>query len=217
MDHWRPLAAPGGRAHVHLAMHRAALYILCTLVLALAGPATRAEAQGMSTDTPAHTIVLGGGCFWCLESALAPLPGVLDTQVGYAGGHVEAPRYAQVTNGRTGHAEAVRVAYDPAVLPLDALLDAFLTKAHDPTQKDRQGVDVGPQYRSVLLVDGPGQEAAARAAIARAAGAWSRPVVTTVEPLGTFWPAEGYHQDYYAKWEAAHGRPHPRVVAKQRR
>ena len=201
-------------------MHRAALYMICTLMLALAGAAVPVGAQDMTHDTThnAHTqtIVLGGGCFWCLESALAPLPGVVDTEVGYAGGHVDAPSYEQVTTGRTGHAEVVRVTYDPAALPLADLLDAFLTRAHDPTQRDRQGVDVGPQYRSAILVEGPEQTEAARAAIARAAAAWPRPVVTTVEPLGALWPAEAYHQDYYAKWEAAHGRPHPRVLAKKR-
>ncbi|HEX5079438.1 MAG TPA: peptide-methionine (S)-S-oxide reductase MsrA [Geminicoccaceae bacterium] len=147
-----------------------------------------------------ETATLGGGCFWCLEAVYKDLKGVERVVSGYAGGQLENPTYEQVCGGRTGHAEVVQITYDPAVVSYRDLLDVFFT-IHDPTTKDRQGMDVGPQYRSVILYDSPEQKADAERAIAeqREKGAWSAPIVTEVVPLEKFWPGEGYHQDYYAR------------------
>jgi peptide-methionine (S)-S-oxide reductase len=155
----------------------------------------------MSDPTPAReTATLGGGCFWCLDAAYRQLRGVERVESGYAGGHLRAPGYEAVCTGTTGHAEVVQVTYDPAVISYRDLLDVFFT-IHDPTTKDRQGADVGPQYRSIILYHTPEQRAGAERAIAEleASGAWDAPIVTQVEPLGDFWPAERYHQDYYAR------------------
>jgi len=141
---------------------------------------------------------LGGGCFWCLEPLFKALKGVDSVVSGYAGGHVTNPTYRQVCNGNTGHAEVVQITFDPAVIGFRDLLDVFFTM-HDPTTKDRQGADVGPQYRSIVLTHGPEQEATARRAIAEVekAGIWGAPIVTEVVPFTVFYPAEDYHQDYF--------------------
>jgi peptide-methionine (S)-S-oxide reductase len=143
---------------------------------------------------------LGGGCFWCLQPAFQDLKGVHEVSVGYAGGHVENPSYELVCTGRTGHAEVVQLAFDPAVVSYEDLLRIFFT-LHDPTTLDRQGNDVGPQYRSIILYHTATQEKAAREVIGETdrQGLWSRPLVTQVEPLEAFYPAEAYHQDYFAK------------------
>ena len=143
-------------------------------------------------------ITLGGGCFWCIEAALKDIQGVEKVVSGYAGGHTEAPTYEQVCSGRTGHAEVTQVTFDEDILPLADLLEIFFT-VHDPTTKDRQGADVGSQYRSIILTDGDAQDQAARAAIAAAQAHWDDAIVTEVVPLERFWPAEDYHQDYYAR------------------
>jgi peptide-methionine (S)-S-oxide reductase len=141
---------------------------------------------------------LGGGCFWCLEPLFKALKGVDSVVSGYAGGHVANPTYRQVCNGNTGHAEVVQITFDPTVIGFRDLLDVFFTM-HDPTTKDRQGADVGPQYRSIILTHGPEQEATARQAIAEVdrARLWGAPIVTEVTPLDVFYPAEDYHQDYF--------------------
>ena len=145
-----------------------------------------------------ETATLGGGCFWCLEAVYKDLKGVERVVSGYAGGTVENPTYEQVCGGRTGHAEVVQITYDPEIVSFRDLLDVFFT-IHDPTTKDRQGADVGPQYRSIILYHDAGQKAAAERAIAelREKGLWRAPVVTEIVPLETFYPAEAYHQDYY--------------------
>ncbi|HLJ57409.1 MAG TPA: peptide-methionine (S)-S-oxide reductase MsrA [Chthonomonadaceae bacterium] len=142
------------------------------------------------------TITLGGGCFWCVEAAFAELEGVTRVQSGYAGGSVPMPTYRQVCSGNTGHAEVVDVTFDPAVISLADILRVFFT-VHDPTTLNRQGADVGTQYRSAIFTRSPEQEEAAKAAIREAAGHWDAPIVTEVAPLETFYPAEEYHQDYY--------------------
>jgi peptide-methionine (S)-S-oxide reductase len=141
---------------------------------------------------------LGGGCFWCLEAVYKDLKGVERVVSGYAGGTTENPTYEQVCGGRTGHAEVVQISYDPEIVSFGDLLDVFFT-IHDPTTKDRQGADVGPQYRSIILYHDAGQKAAAERAIAEVGekGLWSAPVVTEVVPLEKFHPGETYHQDYF--------------------
>lgn len=142
--------------------------------------------------------VLGGGCFWCLEAVFDNLKGVHEVVSGYCGGHVDAPSYEAVCGGDTGHAEVVRITFDPEVITFSALLDVFFT-IHDPTTPNRQGNDVGPQYRSVIFCQDDAQRADAVAAIGRAAaaGLWDGPVVTELADAAPFWPAEDYHRAYY--------------------
>ena len=155
------------------------------------------EENGME-EKKTETIVLGGGCFWCLEAAFEIVPGVLDVENGYSGGTRESPTYEQVCSGLTGHAEVVRITFDPGVVTLDRLLDLFW-RIHDPTSLNRQGADIGTQYRSVILYSDPRQKATAQASLDRIAGELRDPVVTELEPLETFWKAEEYHQDYFRR------------------
>ncbi len=147
-------------------------------------------------DLPLETAVVAGGCFWCTEAIFKRLRGVHSVESGYTGGTVAHPAYKAVCSGTTGHAEAVRIRFDPAVLPLGDLYDIHMA-THDPTQLNRQGNDVGPQYRSAIFPQTPAQEAAARDAIARAQADHDRPVVTTIEPAGPFYLAEDEHHDYF--------------------
>jgi len=142
-------------------------------------------------------IVLGGGCFWCVEGALLGLRGVSEVVPGYSGGHVENPTYEQVCGKRTGHAEVVRVTFDPEAIARRTLLDVFFT-CHDPTQLNRQGNDVGPQYRSIVLYSDQAQREGALEAIEGLSAHYDDPIVTEVEPLSDFWVAEDYHHDYFA-------------------
>lgn len=137
------------------------------------------------------------GCFWGVEARFRTVPGVIDTEVGYAGGTREEPTYRQVCRGTTGHAEAVKVEFDPEVVSYERLVETFFA-LHDPTTKDRQGPDVGSQYRSVIFFHSPEQEATARAVKERldASDAFRRPIVTEIVPAGAWWPAEDYHQRY---------------------
>ncbi len=142
----------------------------------------------------------GAGCFWGVESAFRQIPGVTDVKVGFAGGTTANPSYKDVCTGRTGHAEVAQVTFDPAVVSYDRLLDAFWNM-HDPTTLNRQGPDAGTQYRSVIFVHSPEQEAAAKASLAGLAssGRFKRPIVTQIAPAGAFYPAEEYHQRYFEK------------------
>lgn len=139
---------------------------------------------------------LAGGCFWCVEAVFKDLIGVSAVESGYIGGETINPTYREVCGGDTGHAEAIRVTYDPAAIGYGDLLDIFF-HTHEPTQLNRQGNDVGTQYRSAIFPHSPEQEAEARAAIVRAQPDWPQPIVTTIEPLGTWYPAEDYHQQYW--------------------
>ena len=143
---------------------------------------------------------LGGGCFWCLEAVYLGLRGVSAVMSGYSGGHVENPSYEEVCGKRTGHAEVVQVTFDPAVISYEDLLRIFFT-IHDPTTQDRQGHDVGPQYRSIILTHDAAQKASAAKIIAEiaASGIWRDPLVTEVLPLVKFWPAEAEHHNYFAR------------------
>ncbi|GAB2968532.1 peptide-methionine (S)-S-oxide reductase MsrA [Frigoribacterium salinisoli] len=144
------------------------------------------------------TFVLAGGCFWCLDAVYRTLDGVTAVVSGYTGGTVPAPTYEQVGTGTSGHAEAVAVTFDPEVLPPDVALDVFFT-LHDPRQRDRQGADVGTQYRSAMFPRDDAQREVFAAARSRADDTWGGGVVTTLEPLGDWWEAEPEHQDFFAK------------------
>ena len=168
----------------------------------------------MSTSSPPapalETATLAGGCFWCLEAVFSELRGVTAVASGYAGGHVANPSYQQVGTGATGHAEAVQVTFDPAALSYRDLLEVFFS-THDPTTLNRQGADVGPQYRSAIFTHGLAQQRTAAGLIAEltAAGAFPDPIVTEVAPFQAFYPAEAYHQNYYRDNA---GQPYCRVV-----
>jgi peptide-methionine (S)-S-oxide reductase len=146
-----------------------------------------------------ETAILGGGCFWCIEAVLQQLEGVQQVESGYMGGKREAPSYEQVCTGATGHAEVVRVHFDPAVISYGELLEVFFT-GHDPTTVNRQGNDVGTQYRSAIFVLNDRQRAEAERVIAElgAKHVFASPIVTAVEPAGSFWKAEDYHQNYFS-------------------
>jgi peptide-methionine (S)-S-oxide reductase len=147
-----------------------------------------------------ETAVLGGGCFWCLEPIFQDLKGVHRVEPGYAGGHVPNPTYKQVCGGDTGHAEVVEVEFDPNDISFEDILRVFFT-VHDPTTRNRQGADVGTQYRSTILYSSPEQKATAERVIREieASGVWGRPIVTEVAPLDRFYPAEEYHHRYYER------------------
>ncbi|MBW4046373.1 MAG: peptide-methionine (S)-S-oxide reductase MsrA [Proteobacteria bacterium] len=152
-------------------------------------------------SAPPETVTLAGGCFWCVEAAFNAVDGVFEATSGYAQGEVPQPSYEQVCGGRTGHAEAVRIRFEPSLLSLEDVLAIFFT-IHDPTTPNRQGADVGPQYRSGIYFEKPEHEATVRAYIARlaASGAYGgAPITTEIEPLRVFWPAEGYHQRYFER------------------
>jgi peptide-methionine (S)-S-oxide reductase len=154
--------------------------------------------HGMEQKSNKETIVLGGGCFWCIEAVYERIPGIQSAVSGYAGGKTEKPTYEQVCSGLTGHAEVVKVEFDPSRISLTEVLDIFF-KAHDPTSENRQGADVGTQYRSIILYTTDEQKKAVQNYIKDLSDrrVYSKPIVTQVEPLKVFWTAEDYHQDYY--------------------
>ncbi len=143
---------------------------------------------------------LAGGCFWCTEAVFKDVIGVVAVESGYTGGHVAEPTYRQVCGGDTGHAEAIRITFDPEVVSYSDLLDIFFA-THDPTQLNRQGNDIGTQYRSAIFPQTEEQRATAERVIARveASGRWKRPITTSIEPAGPWYSAEDYHQDYLQK------------------
>ncbi|HSV80401.1 MAG TPA: peptide-methionine (S)-S-oxide reductase MsrA [Ramlibacter sp.] len=147
-----------------------------------------------------QTIVLGGGCFWCTEAVFKEVRGVTDVESGYSNGSVERPSYEQVCTGRTGHNEVVKLVYDPAQVSTRQLLEVFFA-VHDPTQRDRQGNDVGTQYRSGIYTTTPEQQQVAEDLIGAIGEEklFGQPVVTEVQPVDNYWPAEDYHQDFFEK------------------
>lgn len=155
-----------------------------------------------------ETAIFAGGCFWCTEAVFQSLAGVESVESGYIGGALPDPTYKQVCGGDTGHAEAIRIRFDPEVIALDDLLDVFFA-THDPTQLNRQGNDVGTQYRSAIFPLDDAQESAAKSAIERAQADWPAPIVTTIEPASPWYPAEDYHQAY---WEGE-GQRNPYCMA----
>jgi peptide-methionine (S)-S-oxide reductase len=156
--------------------------------------------NGIRRDRGMEKATLGGGCFWCTEAVFGRVEGVEAVVPGYAGGEVANPTYEQVCGGDTGHAEVVQLSFDPQVISYEEILEIFFA-THDPTTLNRQGNDVGTQYRSVVFTHDDGQERAAREIMDRfeAEDAFEAPVVTELEPLETFWPAEDYHHDYFAR------------------
>ncbi len=158
-----------------------------------------------------------GGCFWCVESEFRAIDGVLFTRSGYMGGDLDDPSYRDITTGKTGHAEVVEVTFDPQKTDYRMLSEFFLAKAHDPTQLNRQGVDVGTQYRSAIFPVDEEQERIAKEMIEYVdkSKLYAQPIVTTLEPFTKFWEAEEYHQQYYEKYEESNGVPHIRVMLKK--
>jgi peptide-methionine (S)-S-oxide reductase len=152
----------------------------------------------VASPAKAESVVLGGGCFWCLDASYKLLPGVTHITCGYSGGTVANPTYEQVCTEETGHAEVVKIDYDPKVVSLDKVLSYFW-HVHDPTQVGGQGNDMGAQYRSIILYATPEQKAAADKSKAEEQKTRSDPLTTQIVPLAKFWPAEDYHQDYFEK------------------
>ena len=159
--------------------------------------ATTAVAAGKQTEIA----VLAGGCFWGVEDILRGVPGVLDTDVGYTGGWLENPTYHDTHDSKSGHAESIRVTFDPSVLSYETLLEQWFFKLHDPTTLNRQGNDTGTQYRSAIFPQSAEQKATAEAVIGRvnATGKWKKPITTSIEPAARWYSAEKYHQDYLKK------------------
>jgi peptide-methionine (S)-S-oxide reductase len=174
---------------------RRVLAVLFGILAASAAPGGSARAQATATA------VFAGGCFWGVEGVFEHVKGVLSATAGYAGGSVASPSYELVSSGATGHAESVRVTYDPSQVSYEQLLQVFFTVAHDPTQRNRQGPDVGTQYRSIVFYRDSVQRRLAQAYVADLASrrTHSAPIVTEIVPLETFYPAEAYHQHYMAQ------------------
>jgi len=161
-----------------------------------AAPAVAEEKKPMEAQT--ESIVLGGGCFWCMEAVFDHVPGVKSVVCGYAGGHTKNPTYEEVCTDATGHAEVVRIEFDPAATSYAKLLEVFFN-AHDPTTLNRQGGDEGTQYRSIILYADEAQKSAAEKARTAAQTGYSDPIATEIVPLATFYTAEEHHQHYFAK------------------
>ena len=203
----------------------AAIGLMSIAALGVAGVSSNSVAQGPEDHwvlpradfDPAasggQTIILAGGCFWGIQAVFQRINGVTSAVSGYAGGDASTANYAQVVRGQTAHAEAVRVTYDPSTISFGELLRVFFSVAHDPTQLDRQYADVGPQYRSHIYTTTQEQADVAAAYIAQldSVGVYDRPIVTRIDPLGTFFPAEAYHQDYLVNDGA--GDPHGPNIA----
>jgi len=173
-------------------------YRFLTVLGLLMSTVLAAGANAAPTSSSTDTITLGGGCFWCLEAVFEGLKGVSKVESGYAGGHLANPTYAQVSDGNTGHAEVVQITFDPNVVTLDTILRAYFT-IHDPTTLNRQGNDVGTQYRSVAFYRNDAQKATIEKAIKETADSheWNGTIVTEVKPFTVFYKAENYHQEYF--------------------
>ena len=191
---------------------RCAIFVLA-LILMINFPAQAQVKKGDLMDRKPEgypVAIFAGGCFWCTESEYRAQPGVLYTRVGYIGGHLDNPKYEDTHNSKSGHAEAVEVTYDPAKTNYKTLVEFFMTRAHDPTQLNRQGPDVGTQYRSAIFYANEEEKKIAQDVIdaLTAKKEFSKPIVTTLEPATKFWEAEDAHQQYYEKYEAKTGQPH---------
>jgi methionine-S-sulfoxide reductase len=162
---------------------------------------SRATHSAVAGAQQTEIAVLAGGCFWGVEEILRKVPGVIDTDVGYTGGWVNNPTYEDTHGSKSGHAEAIRVTFDPSVLSYEDLLESWFFRLHDPTTLNRQGNDIGTQYRSAIFPQTPEQKEIAERVKARvqASGKWKRPISTSIEPASTWYSAESYHQDYLRK------------------
>jgi len=167
---------------------------MCLMLMTQGAPAQ--DSTKMQTTNHTEIATLGGGCFWCTEAIFQMLPGVKKVVSGYAGGTKEKPTYKEVCSGTTGHAEVIQVEFDPSQISYEKVLETFW-EAHDPTTLNRQGADVGTQYRSIILYSNDAQNTAAERSKAEAQKQFANPIVTEIAPLKKFYPAEGYHQDYY--------------------
>jgi len=172
--------------------------VLLLAALALAGATVLASEEKKTMEIKTEFAVLGGGCFWCMDAAYRLLPGVMNVTCGYAGGTQANPTYEEVSAHRTGHAEVIKIDFDPERTSLEQLLDYFW-QVHDPTQVGGQGHDEGSQYRSIILYADAAQQAAAEKSRAAAQKRFRAPLTTEIVPLTKFWPAEDYHQDYFRK------------------
>jgi peptide-methionine (S)-S-oxide reductase len=171
--------------------------LLAAALLGITGTAGGATSTNMSNSTnKTELATLGGGCFWCTEALYQMLTGVKSVVSGYAGGKTENPTYKEVCEGHTGHAEVIQVTFDPSAISFEKILDTFW-EAHDPTTLNRQGDDTGTQYRSAIFYHSEAQKAVALKSKAAAQKHFTRPIVTEIAPLTKFYPAEGYHQDFY--------------------
>lgn len=177
---------------------RALGFMLVALLLASTVNGQVKAKGNMETTSKYEAITLGAGCFWCVEAIYSRVNGVISATSGYSGGKTENPTYKDVCSGETGHVEVVQVVYDPAVIPLAKILEIYF-KTHDPTQLNRQGADIGEQYRSVIFYQNENQKRVATEIkeMLGKSGIWSDPIVTAVEPLRNFYKAENYHQDYF--------------------
>ena len=174
-------------------MKRIVAFAMCVLAFSALSSPTKAQ---MSMEHPTDTITLGAGCFWCVEAIFESIPGVLAAESGYSGGHIKNPAYREVCTGRTGHAEVVQLTYDPEKVDLAMILKVFFA-THDPTTLNRQGADVGTQYRSAIYIHNDNQRPIVKKAIEEAQSDWPNPIVTEVSDFDAFYPAEDYHQAYY--------------------
>jgi peptide-methionine (S)-S-oxide reductase len=167
------------------------------MMLSVLGAALALVHTGVADmTTPSKTAVVGGGCFWCTEALYHNVPGVISVTAGYAGGTTKNPTYEEVCTGRTGHAEVIQIAYDPSKISYEKIIDLFW-QAHDPTTLNRQGADTGTQYRSIILYQTDEERAIAERSKAAAQKDFKDPIVTEIKPLEKFYPAEGYHQNFY--------------------
>ena len=172
------------------------LATLCIMWMSLATFNLDPNSQNPMNSSNVQTVTLGAGCFWCVEAVFQAIPGVISAVSGYSGGNIKNPGYREVCTGRTGHAEVVQVTFDADIVPLDLVLDVFFA-THDPTTLNRQGADVGTQYRSAIYFHEESHKAIAEAALLRAQSDWGNPIVTEITAFEVFYPAEDYHQAYY--------------------
>ena len=174
-------------------MRKRVVFAICAMLSCMFALPSKALS---SMEQPTDTITLGAGCFWCVEAIFESIPGVLAAESGYSGGHIKNPAYREVCTGRTGHAEVVQLTYDPGQVDLATILRVFFA-THDPTTLNRQGADVGTQYRSAIYIHNEGQRPVVEQSIEEAQSDWPRPIVTEVANVDAFYPAEDYHQAYY--------------------
>lgn len=206
--------------------HLTTLLLTAVIIFGITAIYPHTNLHAQSSDTKATTAprpeglplaTFAGGCFWCLESEIKNLAGVKFTRAGYTGGETDNPTYGQISSGKTGHAEAVQIAFDPGETDYETLVRFFLTQGHNPTQLNRQWVDSGTQYRSAIFYHNEEQKLIAEKVITELTKNkhFDKPIVTEIVPAVTFWDAEEYHQNYYEKYEQTNGYEHRRIKSKK--